>query len=212
MGSLGARGAALRRWQAPSRCWRRPASAAPAPTTLKLTGPKGAVPPGGKATLTATLTAAGKPLTGKGIAFLAGAAPAGQATTNSKGKAKLTVTLAAPTTYTATYTPAAPDAAAYAPSQSSPLALAPSARLTVSIGSYLRAGRRAVAIPGSRVRVRGKLEPYTPGAQVTVSLFRKSRRVQREGRRGEAQRQVRRVVEALQAGRTQGARQPGRRL
>ena len=157
-----------------------PASAAPAPTTLKLTGPKGAVPPGGKATLTATLTAAGKPLTGKGIAFLAGAAPEGQATTNSRGKAKLTVTLAAPTTYTATYTPAAPDAATYAPSQSSPLALAPSARLTVGIGSYLRAGRRAVAIPGSRVRVRGKLEPYTAGAQVTVSLFRKSRRVQRK--------------------------------
>ena len=97
-----------------------PASAPTAPTTLKLTGPKGAVPPGGKTRLTATLTAAGKPLTGKGIAFLAGAAPEGQATTNSKGKAKLTVTLAAPTTYTASYTPAAPDAAAYAPSQSSP--------------------------------------------------------------------------------------------
>jgi hypothetical protein len=157
-----------------------PATAAPATTALKLAGPKGAVPPGGKATLTATLTTAGKPLAGKGIAFLAGSAPAGQATTNSKGKAKLSVTLAAPTTYTATYAPAAPDAAAYAPSQSSPLALAPSARLTVSIGSYLRAGRRAVGIPGSRVRIRGRLEPHTLGAQVTVSLFRKSRRVQRK--------------------------------
>ena len=30
------------------------------------------------------------------------------------------------------------------------------------------------------MRVRGKLEPYTAGAQVTVSLFRKSRRVQRK--------------------------------
>jgi hypothetical protein len=155
-----------------------PASAAPAPTTLKLTGPKGALPPGGKAKLVATLSTAGKPLSGKGIAFLAGAAPAGQATTDSKGKARLTVALAAPTTYTATYAPAASDAAAYAPSQSSPLALEPSARLTAGIGSYLRAGRRAVGIPGSRVRVRGKLEPYTAGAQVTVSLFRKSRRVQ----------------------------------
>jgi hypothetical protein len=155
-----------------------PASAAPAPTTLKLTGPKGALPPGGKAKLVATLSTAGKPLSGKEIAFLAGAAPAGQATTDSKGKARLTVALAAPTTYTATYAPAASDAAAYAPSQSSPLALEPSARLTAGIGSYLRAGRRAVGIPGSRVRVRGKLEPYTAGAQVTVSLFRKSRRVQ----------------------------------
>ena len=170
------------------------------------------MPPGGKATLTATLTAAGKPLTGKGIAFLAGAAPAGQATTNSKGKAKLTVTLAAPTTYTATYTPAAPDAAAYAPSQSSPLALAPSARLTVSIGSYLRAGRRAVGIPGSRVRVRGKLEPVHAGRAGHGLAVPKEPPGSAQGRRGEAQRQVRGVVEALQAGRAQGARQPGRRL
>src|SRR6185503_16826099 len=83
-----------------------PANAAPAATALKLTGPKGAVPPGGKATLTGTLTAAGKPLAGKGIAFLAAGAPAGQATTDSKGRARLSVTLTAPTAYTATYTPA----------------------------------------------------------------------------------------------------------
>ena len=157
-----------------------PATAAPAATALKLAGPKGAVPPGGQATLTATLTTAGKPLAGKGIAFLAGAAPAGQATTDSKGRAKLTVTLASPTTYTATYTPSAPEAGTYSASQSEPLQLDPSARLTVSLGTYLRAGRRAVGIPGSRVRVRGRLEPYTSGAQVTVSLFRKSRRVQRK--------------------------------
>jgi L,D-transpeptidase-like protein/putative peptidoglycan binding protein len=157
-----------------------PATAAPVATTLKLAGPKGAVPPGGKARLTATLTAAGKPLAGKGIAFLTGAAAAGQATTDAKGKAKLSVTLTAPTTYTATYTPAGADTAAYSPSQSSPLQLAPSARLTVSIGSYLRAGRRAIGIPGSRVRVRGTLTPYTAGAQVEVSVFRKGRRVQRK--------------------------------
>jgi hypothetical protein len=157
-----------------------PASAAPVTTALKLTGPKGAVPPGGKARLTATLTAAGKPLAGKGIAFLAGTAAAGQATTDSKGRAKLTVTLTAPTAYTATYTPAGADAAAYKPAQSAPLQLAPSARVTVSIGSYLRAGRRAVGIPGSRVRVRGTLAPYTAGAKVEVSVFRNGRRVQRK--------------------------------
>jgi hypothetical protein len=157
-----------------------PAGAAPVATAVKLTGPKGAVPPGGKARLTATLTAAGKPLAGKGIAFLAGAAAAGQATTNSKGKARLTVVLNAPTTYTATYTPAGPDGAAYSPAQSPPLDLAPAARLTVGVGSYLRAGRRAVTIPGSRVRVRGTLTPFTAGAQVEVSIFRKGRRVQRK--------------------------------
>ena len=156
-----------------------PASAAPVTTALKLTGPKGAVPPGGKARLTATLTAAGKPLAGKGIAFLAGGAAAGQATTDSKGRAKVTVTLTAPTTYTASYTPAGADAAAYAAAQSPALQLAPAARLTVSVGSYLHAGRRAVGIPGSRVRVRGTLAPYAAGTVVEVSVFRNGRRVQR---------------------------------
>jgi hypothetical protein len=156
-----------------------PATAAPAATKLTLAGPKSAVPPGGKARLTATLTAAGKPLAGKSVAFLAGAAAAGDAKTNSRGKARLTVTLAAPTAYTAAYTPAGPDAAAYAPAQSPPLQLTPSTRLTVSIGSYLRAGRRPVGIPGARVRIRGTLKPYTAGARVEVSLFRKSRRVVR---------------------------------
>jgi hypothetical protein len=157
-----------------------PAAAAPAATSLKLTGPKTAVPPGGKARLTATLEAAGKPLAGKTVAFLAAGAPAGQATTNSKGKARLTVTLAAPTAFTATYTPAGPDAAAYVPAQSAPLQLAPAPRVTVSVRSYLHAGKRAVGIPGQRVRVRGTLTPFTPGAQVEVTVFRKSRRVQRK--------------------------------
>jgi hypothetical protein len=157
-----------------------PAAAAPATTAVKLAGPAGAVPPGGKARLTATLTAAGKPLAGKAVAFLAGSAPVGQATTNSSGRARLTVTLSGPTTFTASYTPAGGDAPAYAPSQSAPLQLTPAARVSVSIGSYLRAGRRQVTIPGSRVRVRGKVEPAVPGARVEVSLFRKSRRVQRK--------------------------------
>ena len=156
-----------------------PASAAPVATALKLTGPKGSVPPGGKARLTATLTAAGKPLSGRTVAFAGGAAPVGQATTNSSGRARVTVTLSAPGSYTASYAPAGPDAAAYAPSQSAPLELAPAARVTVGIGSYLRAGRRPVTIPGSRVRVRGRVEPAAPGAQVEISVFRKSRRVQR---------------------------------
>jgi hypothetical protein len=157
-----------------------PAAAAPATTAVKLAGPTGAVPPGGKASLTATLTAAGKPLAGKAVAFLAGSAPVGQATTNSSGRARVTVTLSAPTAYTASYTPAGADAPAYAPAQSAPLQLAPAPRVTVGIGSHLRAGRRAVTIPGSRVRVRGRIEPAASGAQIEISVFRKSRRVQRK--------------------------------
>jgi len=50
----------------------------------------------------------------------------------------------------------------------------------VGVGSYLRAGRRPVTIPGARVRVRGRVEPAAAGAQVEVSVFRKSRRVLRK--------------------------------
>lgn len=156
------------------------ATAAPAATALKLTGPKGAVPPGGKATLTARLTAGGKPLAGKSVAFLAAGAPLGEATTSSRGRARLKVTLTAPTAYTATYTPAGADAEAYAATQSAPLELAPAPRVSVRIGGYLRAGKRPVGIPGSRVRVRGTVRPYEAGSRIEVSVFRKSRRVQRK--------------------------------
>jgi len=157
-----------------------PAAAAPAATAMKLTGPRAAVPPGGQATLTATLTAAGKPLSGKGIAFLSGATPVGQATTNSRGKARVRVTLAGPTSFTAAYAPAGADAAAYTGSQSGPLELVPAARVVVTIRSPLRAGRRAVGVPGAPVRVRGTVRPYTAGGRVEVSVFRNSRRVQRK--------------------------------
>ena len=153
------------------------AAAAPAPTELTLTGPTAAVPAGGKAKLIATLTAAGQPVSGKSISFYAGTTSVGKATTNSEGRAGRNVRLTAATSFVARFAPTGADAAAYAASESPPVALAPAARVTVSIGSYLRAGKRAVGIPGSRVRLRGSVSPYVAGAAVEVSVYRKSRQV-----------------------------------
>ena len=153
------------------------AQAAPAPTELALAGPEKPVAAGAKARLTATLTSAGKPLAGKSISFVSGTKQVGTAKTDSKGKATKRVKLTAPATFTAAYAPAGADAAAYAPAQSAPLSLAPAARVSVSVGSYLRSGRRAVGVPGSRVRLRGSVSPFVAGAAVEVSVFRDSRRV-----------------------------------
>jgi hypothetical protein len=155
------------------------AGAAPAPTALTLSGPTGAVPSGGKATLTATLTSAGRPLASKSVTFLSGSTDLGNARTDSKGRAKRSVKLEAPAAFVARYTPAAADAAAYAPSESGALELAPTGRLRVAFSTYLRAGKRTVGVPGSRVRVRGSLAPAAAGAQVEISIYRKGRRVAR---------------------------------
>ncbi len=157
-----------------------PASAAPAPTQLTISGPKKAVSAGGKATLTATLTSNGKPVAGKSVAFLSGTTDVGAAKTDSKGNAEKVVKLTAPASFLARYTPVGADVAAYAPAQSGSIDLAPVARLSVSIGSYLRAGRRPVGVPGSNVRIRGRLAPSAPGAQVEISVFRNARRVKHE--------------------------------
>jgi hypothetical protein len=153
------------------------AKAVPAPTALTLSGPSKPVAAGAKARLTATLTAAGKPLAGKSISFVAGTAEVGTAKTDSKGRATEDVRLTAATTFTARFTPAGADAAAYAPAQSPPVSLASAAKVSVNVGSYLRAGRRAVGVPGARVRLRGSVSPYVAGATVEISVFRNSRRV-----------------------------------
>src|SRR6185503_4242178 len=95
-----------------------PASAAPAPTQLTISGPKKAVSAGGKATLTATLTSNGKPVAGKSGAFLSGTTEVGAAKTDAKGNAEKVVKLRAPASFLARYTPVGADVAAYAPAQS----------------------------------------------------------------------------------------------
>ena len=187
-----------------------PANAAPAPTQLTISGPKKAVSAGGKATLTATLTASGKPLAGKSVAFLSGTTEVGTAKTDSKGNAEKAVKLTAPASFLARYTPVGADVAAYAPAQSGSIDLAPVARLSVSIGSYLHAGRRPVGVPGSNVRIRGKLAPSAPGAQVEISVFRNARRVKHETT-GDREREVRALLQAQEPRRLPRERAPGRR-
>ncbi len=159
------------------------AGAAPVPTQLTVTGPTKPVAAGGKAKVTATLTSAGAPVAGKKVAFLAGATDLGQATTDSKGRADRNVKLSAPLSIVARYTPTGSDTAAYAPSESGALALAPAPRVTVSIKTYLRAGRKAVGIRNSPVQVRGSVAPYAAGAGVEMSVFRGARRVLHQTRR-----------------------------
>ena len=160
-----------------------PAAAAPVPTQLALAGPSKAVGAGTKAKLTATLTSAGKPVRGKKVTFFSGATALGNATTDSKGRADRNVKLTAPMTIVARYTPAGADTATLAPSESPPVTLTPAARVTVSISSYLRAGRKAVGIRNSPVRVRGSVTPFAAGAGIEMSVFRGARRVLHETRR-----------------------------
>jgi hypothetical protein len=89
----------------------------------------------------------------------------------------------------ARYTPTAGDAAAYAPSESAPITVTPGPKVSVSISSYLRAGKRAVGIPNSPVRVRGSVAPFAAGGGgIELSVFRGQRRVLHETRRVSASR------------------------
>jgi hypothetical protein len=165
------------------------AAAAPVATQLTLAGPSKTVPTGSKAKLTATLISAGKAIKGKKVAFLSGATALGTATTDSKGRARRNVKLTAPITVVARYTPAGGDAAAYTPSESAPVSLTPGPKVSVSIRSFLRAGKRAVGITRSPVRVRGSVAPFAAGGGgIELSVFRGQRRVLHETRRVSASR------------------------
>src|SRR5262245_57148603 len=128
------------------------AAAAPAPTQLTLAGPSKPVSAGSRAKLTARLTSAGQPVKDKRIEFLSGTTAVGSATTDSKGRATKRVKLTGSASFVARYTPAAADAPALAPAQSGAVQLIPAARVSVGIASYLRAGPRAVGVPGAPVR------------------------------------------------------------
>jgi lipoprotein-anchoring transpeptidase ErfK/SrfK len=152
------------------------ARAAPAVTKLTLSGPHGA--PGGKATVTAKLTSSGKAVSGKAIAlFGEEPAPLATATTDKKGRAAFEVTVAAPTSFHATFTPSPQDAPAYTPATSNTLAVAPAIDVKVSVVTYLHAGRKRVGVPRERVKVRGTIATYTAGQQIQIAVFKKTKRV-----------------------------------
>ena len=156
------------------------AAAAPAPTQLTLAGPSKPVSAGSRAKLTATLTSAGKPVSGRKVEFLSGTTSLGTATSDSKGHASKRVRLTGPASFFARYTPTPADAATLAPAQSGAVELVPAARVSVGIASYLRAGRKAVSVPRAPVRIRGTVAPFTAGMKVEISVYRSSRQVLQE--------------------------------
>jgi hypothetical protein len=152
------------------------ALAAPAPTKLSLTGPKRA--PGGITTLTAELTAGGKGLAGKGIALYAGGAtPIATGAGDANGRIAFEVTITEATTFQVAYAPAPADAAAYLPAKSKTLRVSPTVGIGLAAETYLHAGRKSVAVPHTPVRVRGTVARYSPGAGVTIDVFKGSKRV-----------------------------------
>ena len=123
------------------------ASAAPATTKLSLTGPDDGAAASGKATVTATLTAAGKPLAGKPVTLYTGVTQLAVGNTDAKGKVSYDVTITSTTQLQASFTPSAADAPSYAPAKSNMITVAPTVGIKISTFSYLHAGRRAVGIP-----------------------------------------------------------------
>jgi hypothetical protein len=152
------------------------ALAAPAPTKLSLTGPKRA--PGGVTTLTAELTTGGKGLPGREIALYAGGAtPIATGAGDANGRIAFEVTIIEPTRFQASYTPAPADAAAYLAAKSKTLGVVPTAGINFAAGTYLHAGRRSVGIPHTTVRIGGTVARYSPGAGITIDVFKDSKRV-----------------------------------
>jgi L,D-transpeptidase catalytic domain/Putative peptidoglycan binding domain len=156
------------------------ALAAPAATKLSLSGPDDGAAANGKATVTATLSAGGKPLAARPVAlFAGGAAPLATGPTSAKGKVSFEVTITAPTQLQATFTPSAADAPAYAAAKSNTITVAPTVAIGLSIESYLHAGHKAVGIPRQRVKVSGTLNRFTPGQAVQIDVFKDTRNVKR---------------------------------
>jgi hypothetical protein len=153
------------------------AQAAPAKTKLTLTGPRHSPAAGQTVSLAATLTAGGKPVAGKIVALTSGGSQVGSATTDAKGKAAFSVQVTAGAAYQAKFTPSAADAAALTGATSKTLRLRLARALTGSIQTFLHAGNKAVGIPRVAVRISGTVAPYSAGQQVTIDVFKKSKRV-----------------------------------
>ena len=152
------------------------ALAVPAATKLKLSGSSRA--PGGTTTLTAELTAGGKPLAGKTIALYAeDQAPLATGNTDASGRIAFEVTVNASTRFQAGYAPAPADAAVFAPAKSKTLRVVPTAGINLSIATYLRAGHRSVGIPHRSVKVRGTVAAYSPGGGVLIDVFKGTNRI-----------------------------------
>jgi hypothetical protein len=158
-------------------------AAAPELPRLVLERPGGSVRYGSKATVVATLTVQGKPLAGRDVSLHAASSLVATATTDARGRARFKVRPRQNVRYEAHFVPALPgDATAYQPATSEGLDLVVRPVLRIRYASPLRAGRKAVAIPRERVRLRGRVAPYVPGQRVVIRLTRRERQVRRRTR------------------------------
>jgi hypothetical protein len=152
------------------------AVAAPASSKLKLSGPGRA--PGGVADLTAELTSGGKPLAAKTIALYAGGAtPIATGNTDEDGRIAFEVKVTEPTPFQASYTPAPPDAATYLAAKSNTKQVAPAVGITLRAATFLKARHRAVGVPRTAVKIKGTVATFSPGAGITIDVFKGSKRV-----------------------------------
>ncbi len=157
------------------------AQAAPAATKLTLAGPDDGAAAGGKATVTATLTAGGKPLAGKAVSlFAGGAAPLATGATSAKGKVSYEVTIPAPTQLQATYAPTAADAPIYLGAKSNTITVAPMVGIRLSVATYLHARHKAVGIPRQRVKITGTLDHFAAGQTVQIDVFKGTRNIRQK--------------------------------
>jgi hypothetical protein len=156
-------------------------ASAATPTELSLEQRNGAATYGGKIVVTARLTSAGKPLAGKQVSFKSGATALGAAATDARGSAELELAATRNQTIEASFVPATPqDVAAFQPATSKPLQALVSPAVKLRVSTPLRAGRKAVGVPGVRVRVTGRVTPLVSGAQVSVRSFRRGHQIMRK--------------------------------
>jgi hypothetical protein len=157
------------------------ALAAPAATKLSLAGPDDGAAAGGKTTVTAILTAAGKPLAARPIALYEGGTTLlATGNTAANGKVSFEVEIEAQVQLQASFTPSPADAPAYAAAKSNTITVAPTVGIKLSVASYLHARHRAVGIPHQRARVTGTLNRYTSGQTVQIDVFKGTNNVQRK--------------------------------
>jgi hypothetical protein len=155
-------------------------ASAAAPTDLSLEQRSGHASYGSKVVVTAKLTSAGKPLAGRQISFTSGSNPLGAAVTDRRGAARFELAATGSQTIQASFAPATPqDAATFQPATSKPLATIVSPVVKVMVSSPLRAGRKAVGVPGVKLRIRGRVVPFRSGAQVSVRAMRRGRTIKR---------------------------------
>ena len=159
------------------------AAAAPAlgaaPTELTLSG-KGKARYGATLVLTGTLTSAGAPLVGKPVALYSGPTQAGSGTSDSKGIVRFRLKPTASASFEARFAPTTPgDAAAYLPVTSKALTVTVRPAVKVVVSTPLRAGRKAVGLPGVAVRMRGRVSPFV-GEAISVRVTRRGKELKRK--------------------------------